>query len=213
MPLHSPLLRRLLAPLWRLLARWAPTAEHWERFDLTIEYRKFGRGSIASFKWYFQGASRVPVNSLDELKAWLIGCSYESDQSLFASADHWQHPSDFERLRRGDCEDHALWAWRKLIELGVDAEFVVGRHASSAVGEHGHAWVLFRDEGGREHLLEAVAKDAASLVRPIEEARHEYVPHFAVTKEYRTVAFGGYLEDTRRRNGAPSPGASRWGAA
>ena len=191
--------RRILVPIGRLFLRLAPTAEHWERYELRVEHRKFGHGSIANFKWYFQGESRIRVSSVDEVREWLISCQYESDQSLFASSDHWQHPADFERLKRGDCEDHALWAWRKLVELGVDAEFVVGRYAASAVDTPGHAWVIYRDEIGTEHLVESVSKDSGQMIRPLAVARAEYVPHFAVSREYRTIAFGGYLEDMKQR--------------
>jgi hypothetical protein len=202
---RSSIIRRLFAPLGRLFLRLVPTAEHWERYELQIEHRKFGHGSITRFKWYFEGASRVRVTSVDEVREWLIGCQYESDESLFASSDHWQHPADFERLKRGDCEDHALWAWRKLVELGVDAEFVVGRYATASVESHGHAWVIYRDEAGTEHLMEAVAKDSAHMIRPLASARAEYVPHFAVSREYQTIAFGGYLEDMKARGRKAKP--------
>ena len=66
--------------------------------------------------------------------------------SLFNEIDLWQHPSSFEELRRGDCEDFALWAWRKLAELGIDAEFFVGRILSVEEPDvdRQHAWVVFR---------------------------------------------------------------------
>ncbi len=35
--------------------------------------------------------------------------------------------SGFRGKRRGDCKDHALWAWRKLNELGIAAELVCGQ--------------------------------------------------------------------------------------
>jgi Bacterial transglutaminase-like cysteine proteinase BTLCP len=198
-------LQRLLAPVARLLVRIAPAAEHWERFELPIEHRRFGTGSLVRFQSYLDGPSRVRVGSLEEIRAWLLTCQYESDESLFASADHWQHPEDFERLRRGDCEDHALWTWRKLFEIGVDAEFVVGRFAATPVASDGHAWVTFRDETGVEHLMETVAKDDSRMVRALAEARQEYVPHFSVTHACRTAAFGGYLEDAKAR---AKPGAA-----
>jgi predicted transglutaminase-like cysteine proteinase len=43
--------------------------------------------------------------------------------SRFNRSHEREHPGAFERRRRGDCEDFALWAWRKLAEVGVDAEF------------------------------------------------------------------------------------------
>ena len=58
----------------------------------------------------------------------------------------WQQPCAFEQSRRGDCEDFALWAWRKLVEMGVDAEFYVGRVmcGDDPVSARQHAWVVYR---------------------------------------------------------------------
>src|SRR5207253_2493195 len=112
-----------------------------------------------------------------------------SDVELFAEADFWQHPADFERLRRGDCEDFALWAWRKLAEIGIDAEFYVGRIVTDdeEVVRH-HAWVVYRD-GGTEYLLEPAAHDAQRMRRPLADVMDEYVPHFAVNHRLATCAF------------------------
>ena len=87
----------------------------------------FGPGSQRPFAEYFEGESRVPVGSIDGIVAWLQTCEYVTDLELFHQPDVWLHPGAFERLRRGDCEDFALWAWRKLAEIGIDAEFCVGR--------------------------------------------------------------------------------------
>jgi len=50
-------------------------------------------------------------------------------------------PEEFEKTRRGDCDDFALWAWRQLLGLGYDARFVVGRAGRYSAG---HAWVSYR---------------------------------------------------------------------
>src|SRR5205085_1473130 len=68
------------------------------------------------FAWYFEGQSAVTVGSVDDVCEWLLECEYVHDPELFHEPDFWQHPRTFERLRKGDCEDHALWAWRKLVE-------------------------------------------------------------------------------------------------
>lgn len=193
------LLQRLLAPAARLVVRMTSVSDVWERFDLAIEPARFGSGASGGFQRYLRGPSRVRTTSLADIRDWLLACEYESDESLFASADFWQHPEQFERLRRGDCEDHALWVWRKLSELGIAAEFVVGRHANTPVTSGGHAWVTYTDSSGTPHLIESVAKEAAKMFRPLAEAREEYVPHFAVTHTLRTVAFGGYLYDLKQR--------------
>ena len=87
----------------------------------------FGPGSHQPFARYFDGESSVGVTSIDDIVDWLGRCEYVSDAEQFHEQDVWQEPCAFERRRRGDCEDFALWAWRKLAEIGVDAEFFVGR--------------------------------------------------------------------------------------
>ena len=84
------------------------------------------------------------------------------DDRQFGVDDVWQHPCEFERLRQGDCEDYALWAWRKLVELGVDAELVSGRWDVTREDAGHHAWVVYR-EGGSEFLLESVARTRSAM--------------------------------------------------
>ena len=153
----------------------------------------FGEGSRHDFAWYFEGESRIRAESLDDMLDWLAECAYECDPDLFHEDDHWQHPCTFERMRAGDCEDHALWAWRKLVELGYDADLVSGNHAGN-----GHVWVLFT-RGGEEFLLEATAKERARMVRPLSEARGDYTPAFGVNRERRTFAFTGFMLDAHQR--------------
>ena len=70
----------------------------------------------------------MAVKSLQEICEWLVGCDYADDEAFFNEPDFWQHPVMFEQTRKGDCEDHALWAWRKLVELGFEAELVRGHY-------------------------------------------------------------------------------------
>jgi hypothetical protein len=92
----------------------------------------FGDGARHGFDWVFEGESTVAVASLDDILDWLAGCQYETDATLFREADYWQHPHTFEQFRRGDCEDFALWTWRKLVELDIDADLVIGRRVPPA---------------------------------------------------------------------------------
>jgi predicted transglutaminase-like cysteine proteinase len=109
--------------------------------------------------------------------------------------DFWQHPRTFERLRRGDCEDYALWAWRKLVELGLEAELVSGtwRPAEGVAG--GHVWVRYLHDG-RQYILESVGRTRETMVRPFDVARSEYVPHAGVDHSFRLHAYSGHLRDT-----------------
>ena len=118
-----------------------------------------GRGLAKSFDHYLK-AGTAPLFRWEQVRDFLLGCVYARDDAVHRRSDVWLHPEDFERARKGDCEDHALWAWVQLVRLDWDARFTVGLHH---VG--GHAWVtLQRPEG--TVLLEATAKEEAGLLFP-----------------------------------------------
>jgi predicted transglutaminase-like cysteine proteinase len=136
----------------------------------------------------------VRVSSIDEIVEWLRTCEYVSDAEQFHQPDVWQDPCAFERRQRGDCEDFALWTWRKLAEINVDAEFFVGRVACGSNPANGrqHAWVVYRDERD-EMLFEPAARQRHEMLRPLAAVRDSYVPHFAVDRRFVTSAFVGCL--------------------
>jgi len=199
MPAASRLgsVRRLLSPSLRLAARLFGRESAWERVSITVSPGVFGPGSHHPFAEYFDGASGVPVRSIDDIVAWLQTCEYVSDQELFHERDVWQHPAAFEKLRRGDCEDFALWAWRKLAEIGIDAELVVGRVIGDGRPEldRQHAWVVYR-VGETDYLFEPAARTPSRMIRPLAEAMDEYLPHFAVDHRFATSAFIGCASDS-----------------
>lgn len=201
------LLALLLRPVFYLGLRfidWDP----WERLSRNIAPTLFGSGSRHDFRWYFEGESHVRVESVDTLCGWLAGCDYVRDPDLFFEPDYWQHPKTFEQLRKGDCEDHALWAWRKLTELGLPAEFYVGRWRTGKEAQPGcHAWVVFQD-GGIQYLLEATGSSRETIVRRLDDVRGDYFPHFAVDAAFTSSAFGGYmlyLKEERAKRSATHP--------
>ncbi len=158
----------------------------WDRIHLTCAPGAFGAGSTRSFSDYFQGRSRVPARSFDEVCAWLLDCECLSDQALFFQEDFWQHPLTFEQIRKGDCEDHALWAWRKLGELGIPARFTAGRWNGVA-----HAWILL-DRADGVHLFETTSK-TRPLVHPLDAGtRARYCPALSVDQGFRTYVYAGY---------------------
>ena len=177
----------------------------------------FGDGARHGFDWVFEGESAVDVASLDDILDWLTSCEYETDATLFREADYWQHPHTFEQFRRGDCEDFALWTWRKLVELGIDADLVIGRRVPPGSENSRHAWILFRQEG-EEFLFEPVFRNRGSAVRHISTVRAEYIPEFGVSRDRGRFLFAGYAYFLQNRHlgklsASPSgPGASR-GAA
>jgi transglutaminase-like cysteine proteinase BTLCP len=187
-------LRRLLSPWLRLAERLVGRESVWERVTIPVPPGVFGPGSHHPFAEYFEGASSVSVRSIDDIVGWLQTCEYVTDQELFHERDVWQHPATFEQLRRGDCEDFALWAWRKLAELGIDAELFVGRvrEDDSSTIDRQHAWVVYRIDGCA-FLFEPAARVPSSIIRPLEDAMDEYVPHFAVNHRLATNAFVGCM--------------------
>ena len=159
---------------------------------MRVPAQVFGPGSQQPFTAYFDGETSVRVRCIDDIVAWLQTCEYVSDLELFHERDVWQHPSNFESRKRGDCEDFALWTWRKLGELGIDAEFFVGGvidvDRPDVVRQH--AWVVYEMDG-QAFLFEPAAQTPSRMIRPLEEARRDYVPHFAVNHRFDTRAFAG----------------------
>jgi predicted transglutaminase-like cysteine proteinase len=159
----------------------------------------FGPGSHTEFARYFDGESRVPVTSIDDIVQWLSTCEYVSDAEQFHEPDVWQPPCAFERRQRGDCEDFALWAWRKLSEIGLEAEFYVGRVICTSLPEltRQHAWVVYRTQT-EDVLFEPAARDRQRMIRPLSVVKDAYVPHFAVDRRFVTSAFVGCILDSHR---------------
>lgn len=187
---------KLLRPVQRLLLRLVPVSDPWERIDVRPALHQLASGSRYDFEWYFEGESAVPVSNLYELRCWLRGCRYVRDHELFHERDYWQHPRTFEQLRRGDCEDFALWAWRKLVELDYDADLVIGSRPGNF--HRWHAWVVYRHEGS-EYLMEPSDARNTDWVRPLKEVQGEYVPFFGVGRDRRRFTFAGYLLFLQRR--------------
>lgn len=191
----------LRRPFVRLFDQTVRFDDPWERVECDVPLHRFGSGACHDFPWYFDGESTVETPSLEAVRTWLCGCAYVRDTVLFREADFWQHPCTFEQLRRGDCEDFALWTWRRLVELGYDADLVAGRCAWWRE-ESGHAWVLFRDYDGTPHLFDPVVRDPARMVRPLDAVRDGYCPEVAVDHHFRRYAYAGYYLHRRSRREA-----------
>jgi hypothetical protein len=157
-----------------------------------VDHRRFGKGSLHEFSWYFEGESAVDTLCMEDVLGWLRNCEYVPDETLFREDDFWQHPITFESMRKGDCADHALWAWRKMTELGYDAEFTSGKVKRSATGEiqpdgQGHAWVVFREKGCNTwKLMEATEKNPERIIRDLAETALSYFPKFSVSGDLQT---------------------------
>ncbi len=188
----------LSKPLARLLLRTVPLENPWQRFVSPVPLGLYGLGARRDFCWYFEGESAVEVQSIEDVQEWLLDCAYVSDPDLFQEADFWQHPCTFEQLRKGDCEDFALWAWRKLVRLGYDAEFVAGRYVQPGCAEtdHGHTWIVFQ-KNGTSYLFDPIIRARHHMIQPLDVVRHEYIPEVSVDQHFTRYAYAGYY--MRRR--------------
>lgn len=138
---------------------------------------RMGRGLARSFETY-QKAKLAPLRGWREIAAFLLTCLYTKDDAVHERRDVWLHPEDFEKARRGDCEDHALWAWVQLGRIGWDVRFTVGMHRGG-----GHAWLTtFR--GAQVRLVEATAKQPDGLLLEPQEAG-AYEPVWSVDAQFR----------------------------
>jgi len=182
----------IVVPIVRLVVRLVGVSNPWERMTVQPPLRYFGWGARNDFSWYFEGSSAVAVASFEEIHAWLRGCQYTSDFELFHERDFWQHPTTFERLRAGDCEDYALWAWRKLVELGYDADLVAGRVPTPDDRVTRHAWIVFRRDG-REYVYEPMRADLAAAVCPLADVREQYIPEVGVGRDRIRFTYEGFL--------------------
>lgn len=184
MPIPMPQLLEMMVHHYQLPISY-------EKEATKIHHTKFGAGSRRPFEHYLNGESRVKVESLDDVCLWLKQCEYKRDADLFEQRDVWQHPGEFETLRQGDCEDHALWAWRKLKELNIPAEFVVGRAEWGENGGNGvHAWVAY-EQNGRTFIMETTHKK--KIIYPLEAVQTRYHPWYSVdvgsqTYQYSPIA-------------------------
>jgi hypothetical protein len=119
---------------------------------------------------------------------WLHSCEYVSDTRAAGTTEHWMTPREFELVQRGDCEDHALWAWRKCVDLLIPARFAWGLYRDSP-----HAWVQVH--GRIRTVLETTAKgrDRSGIItHPSHVAR--YATAVSVDRHGRF-----YKHDLRRR--------------
>lgn len=164
-------------------------ADPWERLHFAVPSRSFGAEAPEDWRAFLSAPSTVQVLSMEDIRGFLLGC-----RSTLQDPPHgtgpWPTLEAFELSRSGDCTAHASWAWRKLVDLGYDAELVGGRTAPFAPEDDRHAWVVFR-ENGTEYLLEAVVKDTERLVRPLAAVKDRYRPEVGVDSRGARFAFAG----------------------
>jgi predicted transglutaminase-like cysteine proteinase len=158
--------------------------------SISVDHQRFGKGSLSHFRLYLKGESNVSIKSVQDICEWLMECQYVSDYELFRYPDLWQHPLDFEVGRKGDCEDHCLWAWRKLHDLGIEAEFVVGKIALKNGGWGDHTWILLKN-GGSDQIIETTAKRMDQFMVTASKAEHLYRPYYSMDTKLQSYVYQG----------------------
>jgi transglutaminase superfamily protein len=124
----------------------------------------------------------IECTTMGDVRRFLASCQYVSDKEQFGQNDYWQPPEEFERRKKGDCEDFALWTWRQLLGLGYDARFVIG--SCGRYGD-GHAWVEYFQDG-KCYLLESLASRAWTLPRL---STIRYSPKISVSWDGKTIRY------------------------
>ena len=155
-----------------------------------VPYSQFSSGAGKKWSLYLNDDTAVTVNSLAEIQSWLSSCKYMLDQDQFGKVEHWVTPSEFEKTKLGDCEDHALWAWHKLYQLNIPAEFVVGTNDNGNGKWVGHAWVMLKISG-LLHVLEATNKNGRMFV-PWEDVKNRYKLRVGVNHDLKTFEYRKY---------------------
>jgi hypothetical protein len=179
---------RLIFP--RVFPMWE---DPWQRRDLATltrgaSLRPFPEAEY--FASYLRRRSSVTMDSLDDICKWLNECRY--DRWAYSLNEAWPVPRDFERDRSGNCFDHALWGWRKLIELDVPSLVVFGQVLDGKSLSYGHAWAQFEFEG-KTYLFETTAKGAGyPWACYLSDAQSLYRPWYSVDSELRRHEYYGY---------------------
>lgn len=122
-------------------------------------------------------------SDLPDIRRFLAGCKYVSDEEQFGKRDYWQPPELFEGTKKGDCEDFALWAWRQLLHMNYPTRFVLG--SAGRYGD-GHAWVTFQRDG-RTYLLEALSWPVGLTLPRLSILR--YKPKFSISWDGEKVSY------------------------
>jgi len=143
---------------------------------------------------YVSQPVKVKCSTFEDIRQFLRTCKAGTDEKLFGKRDYWQPPEEFERTRKGDCDDFALWTWRQLLSMGYEARFVGGK-----VGRYGagHAWVQFLDRG-KWYLVEPTLRGIGSKLPRLSTLR--YRPEVSVCWDGKSLSYF-----THREKAGPFP--------
>jgi hypothetical protein len=128
--------------------------------SVTRKHQRLFHGTFPMGRYVSQPLTKS-CSSIKEVRRFLSECEYVSDKEQFNKDDYWLPPEEFEKRKKGDCEDFALWTWRQLLSMGYKSRYVVGR--AGRYGE-GHAWVTI-ERDGKHFIVEPLAWVGESLPR------------------------------------------------
>ena len=141
---------------------------------------------------YISQPLSVQCKTIGDLRSFLAECRYVSDKELFGRRDYWQPPEDFEKRKKGDCEDFALWTWRQLFNMGYDARFIGG--SAGRYGD-GHAWVEYFQDG-KWFLLEPLFCRFGYTMPRLSTLRYE--PRISVSWDGKTLRYFSHKKPATR---------------
>ena len=153
--------------------------------------RRKGWYSTAPMGRYISQPLMVKCKSILDIRRFLAGCKYVSDEKQFGKKDYWQPPEEFEKTKKGDCDCFALWTWREFLALGIDARFVTGRSGRYGAG---HAWVQFSKDG-KDFLVEPLMARLGNTRPRLSTLR--YRPKYSVAWDCTNLSYYSH-EDNRR---------------
>jgi hypothetical protein len=138
---------------------------------------------------YLSQPLTVQCATIADVRKFLSSCRAVSDKELFGKEEYWQPPEDFEKSRKGDCEDFSLWTWRQFLAMGYDARLVLGRHGRYGIG---HAWVDFQRDG-KCYLVEPQLRVIGEKFPRLSTLR--YQPRFSVAWDGERLTFYSHDKD------------------
>lgn len=125
----------------------------------------------------------VHCENFEDIRKFLRSCRAVSDRQQFGKEDYWLPPEEFEKRKKGDCEDFSFWTWRELMQMGLEARIVFGRHGRYGIG---HAWTMFR-QGGKWFLLEPQARVLGLRLPRLSTLRYE--PKYSIAWDGKSLKY------------------------
>lgn len=138
---------------------------------------------------YLSHPLAVHCSTIREIREFLSTCQAVSDKELFGKEEYWQPPEDFEKSKKGDCEDFSLWTWRQFLAMGYDARLVVGRHGRYGIG---NALVSFQKDG-KCYLVEPQLRVIGNSFPRLSTLR--YKPRFSVAWDGEKITYYSHSQN------------------